>query len=361
MPYIEKFWVKSATFAHLDTMLHIFSYLFYPNNEEKRNAYLAYWAGYGRDVLRQANRETVIADLKAWHGSEKTLPLELTTEDFFAECKRQLMDTSTQHQDKFGGSTSLLHLPHGEDKWQKEIDKAFYDAMRVGVLFRLLADLSRFYGRDISMERVLPIFIEHPAFAPLRLQQGQSKPYTPKMLRDMWENHRKSAHFCAALCWFAVHNNRDFFKWTIAGILPFSPDHRRIICAQLMLNVNWLDQIASLGNYLAFVQRDEILQKRLAKKNDIFAFLRYSKLCHDLVTRSIPRNAFLGLVREYQRFGLSYKPSHSPSGTLLNHDIWMIPDDWDVFSASLPYSIPHPSIRAIYERYEKRKVIIRHR
>lgn len=361
MPDIGKFWVKSSQFAHHDTMLHIFSYLFYPNNQEKRNAYIAYWAGYERDILRDASRERVIADLRAWHGNEKPLPLELTPEEYFAQCKRQLMDRSTRYQDKFGGSTSLLHLPHGEDKWQKEIDKAFYDAMRVGVLFRLLVDLSRYYGRNISMEKVFPVFIEHPVFALLRLQEGRPKQYTPKMLRDMWENHRKSAHFCAALCWFGVHNNRDYFKWSLAGVEPFSPDHRRIICAQLMLNVHWLEHIASLGNYLAFLQRDETLQRRLAKKKDIFAFLRYSKLCHDLVTRSIARNAFLGLVREYQRFGLSYKPNQSPSGTLLNDDIWMIPDDWDVLGAPLPYSVPHPSIRAIYERYEKRKVVVRHR
>src|SRR5687767_4921888 len=102
MPVIEKFLVKSECTAHIDTALHIFSYIFYPENDEKRNAYISYWAGYERDTMRTANREQVINDLTAWYGEGKAQSIELTTDEYFVDCKKSIMERASRHPDAFG-------------------------------------------------------------------------------------------------------------------------------------------------------------------------------------------------------------------------------------------------------------------
>jgi hypothetical protein len=244
-------------------------------------------------------------------------------------------------------------LPHA-DKVQKEVDRGFFNWLRIGLLFRMAADFSAYYGEQISLEKIFPIFIEHPAFHKLRFSDYHHKFYTKRMLRDLWEEYRKVAHLCAALSWLAIKNPRHYFQWKTVGIEPFSPEHRLVIMAQFFLRVETLEHLANYGNYLAFMQKSEFVQTRLTKKSDLFAFLSLAKLNHDLVLQGISKDMYLGMAREYQRFGLAYKAKQSPH-PLLPDDIWKIPEEWNLINRPLPISIPHPSMRAIYEHHAQRK------
>lgn len=353
MPVIGKFKVKCKGTVILDTAVHVFSYLVFPNDEQKRLGYLSHWAGVGRDIMRDATRDVVARDLSAMYGKQQALPLHLISDQYFKICQRRVMENASLYQDTFGGMTTAALLPH-TDKLQNEVDRAFYNCMRVGILFRMVTDFSAYYGEAVSLEKVFPVFIEHPAFYQLRCTNSRHKQYTFRMLRDLWEEYRKVAHLCAALSWQAVHDSRHYIQWKKVGIEPFGTDHRYILMAQFFYKVDVLERLAQYGHYLDFMQRNPFVQARLARKNNLFAFDSLAKTYHHLLTDGVSRDMFLGLAREYQRFGLNFKAKQSPH-PLLHDDIWSVSEEWKLPRRLIPVSKPHSSMRAIYERHATRK------
>jgi hypothetical protein len=132
--------------------------------------------------------------------------------------------------DPFGGTTTITQLPT-ENKLQEYIDRAFYDWLRVGILFRLLIDFRHHYQYSVSLADIFPVFKKHPAFRALRPREH----FQDKVLYDLWKKYKKVAHFCAALSFLAIGDYRECLYWKRHGIEPFSGEHRAIVVARFIL------------------------------------------------------------------------------------------------------------------------------
>jgi hypothetical protein len=276
------------TFKHLFFCLQLLSYALFPNNESQRKGWIASWGGYGRSQLLSSTAQDMERDLEEQQGKKVKIPHKAFNHNI-----RILADEITGgYFDSFGGVESVQTLP-ALQRLEKQVQNQMWEIVKVGIMYRLVGDLSKHFEKPISITQVIPIYLKHDFF--YDLHNGKIHLEDQTVLK-LWRKYAKVRHICATISRIFIDDYNDCKHWKMNGIPLWSNEHRDIALRYFFTEFQVPFKLRFVADY------------------------------PDYTGLGIGINQLLVYVMSYQNYGLHYKMKQRKEH-LLDRRAWLLPNN----------------------------------